>query len=423
MDHNVTDLNSRRGRRVSVSDADIDAVIEQMMEANQGLLPSGEAVYEAVGSARTRCFGRLKYWQRQGEAQRLENPGQLPTAVLDGLQLVMTRLEQDVQARMAHRETEWELEKIALNQQIADAKKREIAETYRREDLAKQLAAVEHQLVASQTDNRHLRERNEALHQFNEQHKAEAHAAKKIADFREEELAASRLARAQLEHAVEQHRESYARLQEECRRLQEEQSRQNVRYQDVVSTATTQRQLFDRMETMWYQRTQQYESTIEGLRQQLQAETDENHARQAHVQQLQSKLDELPALTESKTDSRVASLQSVVEKMKQQLQDVIRPVQRDPAWQTACASAITTLLALAGARPEHFDYAEGAVQRLRWGGGTDDDIEQTIKALHTLPLDHLEHAEAARRAFPTVDAFRNVVLVAIHKGGKDHPTD
>src|SRR3990167_979908 len=107
MDSNVTELNSRRGRRESVSDADIDAVIEQLMADLEGVLPSGEAVYEIVGSARTRCFARLKYWQRQGEAQRLENPGQLPTAVLDGLQLVMTRLEQDVQARLAHRETEW----------------------------------------------------------------------------------------------------------------------------------------------------------------------------------------------------------------------------------------------------------------------------------------------------------------------------
>lgn len=292
---NVTDLNSRRGRRESVSDDDIDAVIEQLLEELDGVLPSGEAVYAAVGSARTRCFGRLKHWQRQGEAQRLENPGQLPTAVIDGLQLVMTRLEQDVQARMTHRETEWELEKIALNQQIAEAKKREIAETYRREDLEKQLAAVEHQLVASQNDNRYLRERIEALHQFNEQNKAEAHAAQKIAEDREKELAASRATRLQLEQAIEVGRLSMAALQAENRDLQTDQAQLQVRIHDLSTQVKAQHQVHEQQAARWQQQAHHYETTIE----KLEASIQDQQERDAHQRQLRHLQDQVTALTQN----------------------------------------------------------------------------------------------------------------------------
>jgi regulator of replication initiation timing len=402
MDHNVTDLNSRRGRRESVSDADIDAVIVQMMEANQGLLPSGEAVYEAVGSARTRCFARLKYWQRQGEAQRLENPNQLPGSVLDGLQLVMTRLEQDVQARMNDQFTEWELERIDLHSQIANARKRELEEIYRREDLEKQLAALEHRLVASQTENTRLWERNSELQRQVEQHKAQAEANQQIAEERAKELAASRSARSQLEQSVEQHRESYTRLQEEWRCLQEEQARLKAQYQDVVSSATTQQQLFDRLETMWYQRTQQYEATIESLRQQLKAEADENHARQEHVRQLQYKLDELPAIIEQRTESRVASLQSLVEDVKQQFQTWTLSSAQDAPRQAAYAKVMNAILDQAGISPEAFGEAQGAVERLRWQAGTNDDITAMIAVLQTLPGERIKNVCSG---FQTVDTF------------------
>lgn len=402
MDHNVTDLNSRRGRRASVSDADIDAVIVQMMEANQGLLPSGEAVYEAVGSARTRCFARLKFWQRQGEAQRLENPAQLPTAVLEGLQLVMTRLDQDVQARLAHRETEWELERIDLNSQIAHARKRELAELYRREDLEKQLAALEHRLVAGQAENTRLWEKNSELQRQVEQHKAQAEATQHIAEERAKELATSRSARAQLEHSVEQHRESYTRLQEEWRCLQEEQARLKAQYQDVVSSATTQRQLFDRMETMWYQRSQQYEATIETLHQQLQAEAEENLARQEQVQQLQSRLDELPAIIEQRTERRMASLQALVEDMKQQFQTWPLSSALDTRRQAAYAKVMNTILDQAGISAEVFGEAQGAVERLRWQAGTHEDIALMIASLKTLPA---EYRNTVNADFPTVEAF------------------
>lgn len=402
MDHNVTDLNSRRGRRESVSDADIDAVIVQMMEANQGLLPSGEAVYEEVGSARTRCFARLKYWQRQGEAQRLENPNQLPGSVLDGLQLVMTRLEQDVQARMNDQFTEWELERIDLHSQIANARKRELEEIYRREDLEKQLAALEHRLVASQTENTRLWEKNSELQRQVEQHKAQAEANQQIAEERAKELAASRSARAQLEQSVEQHRESYTRLQEEWRCLQEEQARLKAQYQDVVSSATTQRQLFDRLETMWYQRTQQHEATIESLRQQLKAEADENHARQEHVRQLQYKLDELPAIIEQRTESRVASLQSLVEDVKQQFQTWTLSSAQDAPRQAAYAKVMNAILDQAGISPEAFGEAQAAVERLRWQAGTNDDITAMIAVLQTLPGERIKNVCSG---FQTVDTF------------------
>src|SRR3990167_3613143 len=399
--NNVTDINQRRGRPASVSDAEIDAVIQQLLD-DQGVLPNGETVYAKVGSARTRCFSRLKHWQRMGEAQRLENPNQLPGSVIDGLQLVMTRLEQDVQARMNHHFTEWELQRVDLHSQIANAHKRELAETYKREDLEKQLAALEHRLVASQNDNTRLWEKNSELQRQVEQHKAQAEANQQIAEERAKELAASRSARAQLEQSVEQHRESYTRLQEEWRCLQEEQARLRAQHQDVVSSATTQRQLFDRMETMWYQRTQQYEATIESLRQQLQAEADENHARQEQIQQLQSRLDELPLIIEQRTESRVASLQSLVEDMKQQFQTWTLPSVQDTQCQAAYAGVMNAILDQAGISAEAFGEAQGAVERLRWQAGTHDDIATMIAALQTLPVERIKNVCSR---FPTVDTF------------------
>lgn len=264
---NVTELNSRRGRRESVSDAEIDAVIEQLMHELDGRLPSGEAVYEEVGSARTRCFARLKHWQHQGEAQRLENPGQLPTAVLDGLQLVMTRLEQDVHARTKYRETEWELERIRLNQAIAEAKKREIAETYRREDLEKQLAAVEHQLVASQTDNRHLRERNEALHQYNEQNKAEAHAAQQIADDRGVEMTTIREDRGQLRMALEKFRQREVDMRLDNNRLQIENDQLKDRCKELTLKADQQKLVHEQQN----QESNTLQGQMKGMQEQLTA--------------------------------------------------------------------------------------------------------------------------------------------------------
>ena len=326
---NVTDLNSRRGRRESVSDDDIDAVIEQLLEELEGVLPSGEAVYAAVGSARTRCFARLKHWQRQGEAQRLENPGQLPTAVIEGLQLVMTRLEQDVQARMAHRETEWELEKIDLHQKIADAKKREIAETYRREDLEKQLAAVEHQLVASQTDNRHLRERNEALHQFNEQHKAEAHAAQHIAEDRDKALAASHSARLQLEKAFEESRLSVTALQAENRALQTDQAQLQVRLHHLSTQAQAQHQVHEQQTTSWQQQALHYEKTIEDLEARNLQDQQDRDALQRQLQHLQDQVAYLTQTLESRTEMTPESIQALLREELKALATPPKPAEAD----------------------------------------------------------------------------------------------
>ena len=376
MDHNVTDLNSRRGRRESVSDADIDAVIVQMMEANQGLLPSGEAVYEAVGSARTRCFGRLKYWQRQGEAQRLENPGQLPTAVLDGLQLVMTRLEQDVHARMAHRETEWELEKVALNQQIADAKKREIAETYRREDLAKQLAAVEHQLVASQTDNRHLRERNEALYQYNEQHKAEALAAQQIAEDRGEELAASRATRQQLENALEASRVSVAALQSENRALQTEQAQLQVQIHDLSTQAHVQHQLHEQQTARWHQQIQNFEKTIAALEARTAQDEHDRETLERQLQHLQEHVTALSRTLETRPEITPESIQALLRAELKAMVTHHSTAHTDdwPFWRQACAKALQEILDTAGVKPEELGSNSSAAQRILAQEGTEHDI-------------------------------------------------
>ena len=374
MDSNVTELNSRRGRRESVSDADIDAVIEQLMADLEGVLPSGEAVYEIVGSARTRCFARLKYWQRQGEAQRLENPGQLPTAVLDGLQLVMTRLEQDVQARLAHRETEWELEKIALKQQIAEAKKAEIAETYRREDLEKQLAAVEHQLVASQADNRHLRERNEALHQYNEQHKAEAHAAQQIADDRGKELAASRATRQQLENALEASRVSVAALQSENRALQTDQAQLQVQIHDLSAQTHVQRQL--QQTARWHQQIQHHEKTIAVLEARTAQDEHDRETLERQLQLLQDHVAALSSILEARSEITPESIKALLRAELKAMATHHSTAHTDdwPVWRQACAKALQAILDTAGVTPEELGSNSSAAQRILAQEGTEHDI-------------------------------------------------
>lgn len=401
---NVTDLNQRRGRRESVSDADIDAVIEQLLDAD-GELPNGETVYATVGSARTRCFVRLKHWQRQGDAQRLENPHQLPTSVLDALQLAMTRLEQDAQARIAQQQTEWELERIALHEKVAQARQREIAEIYRREDLEKQLAALEHRLVVMGADNARLWERNSELHRQVEHFKAQADAAQQIAEERGMELTASRSARAQLEQATEHHRQAYAILQAENRALLAGGAQLNAQ----LITLTTQHQAHEQHEANWRQQVHQLEQTINSQRARAHDEEQERRALQHQLTRLQAQLAELPALIVSSTGARVEFLTM---DLKQQIQALASPACENLLWRKACAEVMEAVLTTAELTPEAFGDAQGAVQRLRWCAGSEDDITQMIDALNTLQLQQME---SVRHHCPTTDAFKSRVQTFLSK--------
>lgn len=390
MDHNVTDLNSRRGRRESVSDADIDAVIEQLMEDLGGVLPSGEAVYATLGSARTRCFARLKYWQRQGEAQRLENPGQLPIAVIDGLQLVMTRLEQDVQARINHHHTEWELERTDLHSNIANAHKRELAEIYKREDLEKQLAALEHRLVASQTENTRLWEINSELQRQVEQHKAQADANKQIADVRGGELEAARSAISQLQTAVEQYRVSYAGLQEEWGQQQKDYALLQANHHEAVATLRELRQSHENS-----QEHNRYQARlIVTFQEREEAEQQERLALEAKLNQLQEQLVAIPDTVNAQTETRLDGLfQTFWRKLE--------PVQL-PSRAYAYSRVMRNILAQAELTPEDFGVVQGSVQRLQWVAGTEQDIDLVIGTLQAMSG---EKIKPAQESFPSVEAF------------------